>query len=303
MKKIKPFETSIQFKAKSNGAGIQNRIFDLISIKPFTFKFGGLMFKTIAKGGRLTHYPVVGSLFKRIMKLTPYDRRYTQSVVIPLDIPIQEKGKGMVLPIDMMKKVARDASCRVGMNQCICRTGNECKDYPLDMACIMIGEGARFLADRGLGHLITPEEADARIDRAASLGLIGQAVWVEMEQLLWGFHNENMDKFLELCFCCPCCCAALNMVKRSTQDVRSRFKSIGWMAEINDNCINCGKCIEPCIQHAISSDGTRCTVDHDLCMGCGVCKTVCRNNAIEIKQINEMKKDIKDYFSGLDLKL
>ena len=45
----------------------------------------------------------------------------------------------------------------------------------------------------------------ARVDRAAELGLTCQSLWVEVEQLIWGFRNDKMDEFFEVCFCCPCC--------------------------------------------------------------------------------------------------
>jgi ferredoxin len=113
------------------------------------------------------------------------------------------------------------------------------------------------LVKNGVAHQISASEAEAKIDRAAELGLVGQSLWVEVEQYLWGIQNEHMEKFLEFCFCCPCCCTALHVTKNSTRDVRSRFKSLGWMAEVNDNCINCGKCIEVCPQHAIKSAGEK----------------------------------------------
>ena len=82
----------------------------------------------------------------------------------------------------------------------------------------------------------------------------------------------------------------------------SRFKSLGWMAEVNSNCINCGKCIEVCPQHAMTSDGIKVSAD-EQCFGCGLCKNICPASAIDIRLKKELKNDIKDYFTGLNLEL
>jgi ferredoxin len=165
------------------------------------------------------------------------------------------------------------------------------------------GEGAKGLVKNGIAIQITADEAETRIDRAATLGLVGQGLWVEVEQYLWGIQNEHMEKFLEFCFCCPCCCTAMQITKHSTRDIRSRFKSVGWVAKSNDNCINCGKCVDICPQHAITPGQFGIVID-DQCFGCGLCKNSCNTGAIEIIPKNELiKENIKDYFSGLNLEL
>lgn len=300
--KNEKFNPGTKFKHKGNGLGIENGLKRLIAVRPSTWKPYSKIFKVIISGAKLAKYPVIGSIYKRVMMFSPYKKRFTQGVVVNLNVDLTEKGQGTVLPIDMMKKSVREASYLASFDKCICRTNKGCKDYPVDFGCIFLGEGAKGLVKNGVAHQISASEAEAKIDRAASLGLVGQSLWVEVEQYLWGIQNEHMEKFLEFCFCCPCCCTALHVTKNSTRDVRSRFKSLGWMAEVNDNCINCGKCIEVCPQHAIKSAGDKAIVD-DQCFGCGLCKNVCPASAIDIRLKKELKNDIKDYFNGLNLEL
>lgn len=300
--KTDKFNPGTQFKPKGKGLGIENGIKRLIAVRPFTWKAYSKIFKVIIGGSKYTGIPVIGSIYKFIMMFSPRKKRFTQGVVVNLNVDLTEKGQSSVLPIDMMKKSVREASYLAALNSCICRTNKQCKEFPVDFGCIFVGEGSTSLVANGIARQITAAEAEERIDKAASLGLVGQCLWVEIEQYLWGVKNEHMERFLEFCFCCPCCCTALKVAKNSTHDIRSRFKSLGWMAEVNDNCIDCGKCIEVCPQHAMKSDGSRISAD-EQCFGCGLCKNVCPSSAIDIKLKMEVKKDIKEYFCGLNLEL
>ena len=132
-----------------------------------------------------------------------------------------------------------------GMDTCLCREANQCKDYPVDVACLFLGEPAKTVVKHGLGRFFTYEEACARVDEAARHGLMGQAVWIEVEQMLWGVRNDEMDRFLEICFCCPCCCIAMRLARNATPAERHRFHPSGWTAVPDrTKCIGCGACSE-----------------------------------------------------------
>ena len=301
------FTTDKIFKPKPAGLGIRNAIKYVLAARKTTFRFTAFNFKVLTKLSKITQYPILGHIYKYFMMLTPYDSRHTQSVVLPFNIDVREdlrdKTQNLVLPIDLMKKLVREVSYRLALDKCVCRLGNNCSDFPHDIGCLFMGEAGKITEKMGLGREVTAEEAEAIIDRAASLGLVGQTLWVEAEQFLWGWRNEKMDRFLELCFCCPCCCSALAISRNSTIDVRSRWKSAGWKSHIDENCINCGKCIEICPQRAITHGTSIVTVDQDACIGCGLCKQVCPNNAVKIHLMQKPMSDLRDYFSGLDLKL
>ena len=46
-----------------------------------------------------------------------------------------------------------------------------------------------------------------------------------------------------------------------------------------NKCVNCGRCITQCTQHAIYMDGGKVYMDHSLCRNCGRCVNVCFSDA------------------------
>lgn len=85
----------------------------------------------------------------------------------------------------------------------------------------------------GLAKPVTKEEAKQHVYDARDAGLIGQALYVELEQMVWGFENQKMDEFMEICFCCPCCCVALDVCKNANRTIKNRFSGAGFTAVID----------------------------------------------------------------------
>ena len=186
------------------------------------------------------------------------------------------------------------------------------KDYPNDIACLFFGEAGRTAVSHGLGREFTYEEACERVDRAARHGLMAQGLWIEVEQMLWGIRNDNMDKFFEICFCCPCCCIALKLARNASAEDRAKiFHPAGWTAVADQTrCVGCGKCTDGpngCPMDAISfNEDGKIQINQDACVGCGICKTRCNLDVIKIKQTMPMRKSLPEYFRkehGLDLKV
>jgi len=129
--------------------------------------------------------------------------------------------------------------------------------------------------------------------------------------MLWGVRNDEMDRFLEICFCCPCCCIAMRLARNATPAERHRFHPSGWTAVPDrTKCIGCGACSEGphgCPVEAISYDhGGKVVIDQELCVGCGICKSRCEVGVIQIKQTMPMRKDLHEYFLkdyNLDIKV
>lgn len=275
---------------------LRDWIVDKTAARPSTWAFILKVFKLIVKGSKLAKYPVVGPMYKWLMMFSPVENRYTHTVIFDLNVDLTDKASdSVVVPIDFMKQAIKDAGFRASMNKCICRDASHCKDYPTDICCIFVGEGAQVLIDRKLGYEISLEDAMARVDQAAELGLIGSALWIEVEQFIWGIKNEHMNRWLEFCFCCPCCCVAFNAVKNATREMQDRFQSIGWQARVNENCNGCGNCVEVCPQQAISLVNGQAEIA-EYCFGCGLCKTKCALNAIRVELVKPMKDRVVDYF-------
>lgn len=257
------------------------------------------MYPTLARSSK---YPIIGPIFKYSMMFSPYDKRYTQGVSLPLNIDLTPSTTKVTVPIEMMKDTIRKASYRLLLDRCLCRDGHNCKNYSHEIACIFLGEGARITEEHGLGHEVTAEEACAAVDRGAAAGLVGQALWIEVEQFVWGWQNEKMENFLEFCFCCPCCCTALNVSKNASRDVQRRFKSVGWKAEITSDCVLCKKCASVCPQSAITYNKTQAVISDD-CIGCGLCARECKSDAIKTVLKEPLKPRVEDYFEGLKIDL
>lgn len=222
-----------------------------------------------------------------------------KTVSIGKSIPFEAQQR-VIVPMDLVKQAIMNAKYIGGMKECLCRAGNDCKDYPHDLACLFLNMGGKVVVDHGMAEELTVEEAFARVDKAAELGLACQSLWVQVEQLIWGFKNDQMDTFLEICFCCPCCCVGLNLSKNALPDIKDGFHPSGWTAVVNhDACTGCKHCLDNyCPQDAIHyrvSDG-KMVVNQERCIGCGYCRTRCPEGAIKIKQTMPMRDDMLDYF-------
>lgn len=296
------------YKAKKSWLGISDWIVDKIGVRPATWKPILKVFKLIVAGSRYMEKPIFGPIYKRLMRFTPEESTYSHGTIYNLNVDVSEAGESVVLPMDLVKDLLHQASYIASSKACICRDANHCTEFPKEVCCLFLGKSGKTIVDHNIGYEVTLEEALARVDKAAELGLIGQTLWVEVEQYIWGFSNETMENFLELCFCCPCCCVGLNLSKNASRDVKKRFRPSGWTAVVDEAvCVGCQSCVEPCPQAAITfSAQGKAQINQDYCVGCGICKTHCAAGAIKIQQTRPMLGSVQEYFLAdgrLDLKI
>ena len=301
------------YKNKSNGLGIYNWLLEHVIYMsdtrwPLVLKLYHMFVKFsvwMKEGGWKA------KVYKTGIKLSPDMEAHTGTVVMPLNVDITDQGQKVVVPLELIKESLKSVSYIAGMNGCLCRQANDCEDYPHDVGCLFLGEAAKVVVKHNLGRQLTYEEACARVDEAASYGLMGQAVWIEVEQMLWGVRNDLMDHFLEICFCCPCCCIAMRLARNATSKERHRFHPAGWTAVPDrTKCVGCKKCVSGhngCPVEAISfgEDG-KVGINQELCVGCGICKSRCDLDVIRIKQTMPMRGSVQEYFLkdyNLDIKL
>jgi len=294
------------------GLGIVNFLKEHISARPWNMGFIHRIFYLVVGGSRwMKEDSLRNRLYRWITMIAPEKKKHTSAVVLPLDVDLTDAGQKVPVPMDFLKESLRHTTCIVGMPYCICREAGDCQDYPHDLACLFIGEGARTLVRHGLAEEFTYEQACERIDRAAEMGLFGHAVWIEVEQLLWGIPNQQMDQFMEICFCCPCCCVGVTLAANGTRDVKQRFHPVGWTAVADTaKCTGCGLCISGphgCPQEAITfgADG-KIQINQEYCVGCGLCKARCRRDVIKIKQTMPMRENMNEYFEkefNIDVKV
>lgn len=293
-----------RWKNPSNGLGIYNFIKEKIlamrkSRWPWALRLYRMFIrlsKWMKEGG------IKGELFKRGIMIAPNMEMHTSTVMLPLEVDVPDTmNEKVIVPMDLVKEALKKANFIAGMDVCLCRDANDCHDYPHDVCCLFLGEASRTVVKHNLGRELTYEEACARVDKAAEYGLMAQSVWIEVEQMLWGVRNDELDKFLEICFCCPCCCIAMRLARNAQPEDRIRFHPSGWTAVPDrTKCIGCGKCVNTpngCPMEAISigEDG-KVVIDQELCLGCGICKTRCPMDVIKIKQTMPMRDSLADYF-------
>lgn len=258
------------------------------------------IFQIVDKMARFVETPFLGALLKKILRFDNPEKNFTQGYVINLDRSLKagRDYQNVVLPINIVEKTIRDSSYRSIMNKCICRDGgNKCETYPLDFGCIFVGEGSKITEKRGIARSVSVDEALAHLKKGAQYGLVCQSIWVEAEEFVWGIEKEQLHSFLEICFCCPCCCVALKNYRKVGRDIQSRFKSVGWKAMAEKACSGCGKCEEICSVGAIRVREDHITIS-EMCIGCGICSSECPEDVIEIVQVAPMKKNIQEYFFG-----
>jgi Pyruvate/2-oxoacid:ferredoxin oxidoreductase delta subunit len=290
-----------KYKPMSNGLGLLNWVKRKLSVDKRTLPIGQMAFKSLVLEAPLTKVPVLGKVFKKTIMFT--NTRTTQGYSIPLNIEVPAGSPRVTVPVDLMKKAVRESTYRAAMNSCICRDAYKCENYPHDLACMFLGRGAKICVDNGIAHEATVEECLERIDRATSLGLDAQSYWIEVEGFIWGFQNEDMDKFLELCFCCSCCCVASKFMKKADSEARLLFqRSTGYVAAVNEACVNCGTCVGSCPRRAMKPGRDQVVITDD-CGGCGICIQKCPSGALALKQVQPLKADIRDYFEDIDLKI
>jgi ferredoxin len=184
-----------------------------------------------------------------------------------------------VLPWQVVERFIERAGFLWVMDECICRSSMGCKDYPVDLGCLFLGDAARDINPE-LGRPVTKEEALAHLERCRQAGLfhlVGRnrvdAVWLKV---------KPGERLLTICNCCTCCC-----LWRMLPDLDKRFSSQlsrmpGLHVRVTERCVGCGTCLDAgCMAGAISVVDGAARIS-DECRGCGHCAEVCPEGAIEL---------------------
>ncbi len=229
---------------------------------------------------RLTHWA------KRLGRVTPFrqmagpvagERSFAGSF-IPVDEFI-EVPPGVVAPRDLVIDCIRRAGHRTIIHECPCRAGEGCSKHPIDLGCIMLGEGARDV-DAGVGRSATVEEALAHVDRALESGLLPLIGHIRIDKYIFGIGDWS--RLLTVCFCCRCCCVLRSEMGGLVDAYpRSLVKLEGVRVEVADGCVGCGECVPVCpVDNVILQDGV--AVIGDKCLGCGTCARACSRGIIKV---------------------
>lgn len=288
-------------KNHPNGLGIKNAVAkNIASSSAAKISAGGKppvkMFQMIVDAAAWPEDSMKGKVFQKMMGLD--DKGYSCGTIFPLNHNLSEDSTAGVIPIDLVYSYLEDAEYIAILNACVCREVFDCKDYPKDLGCIFLNAAGRHAVENNIAVHVTLEEAKAHVQRAKKAGLAAHAEMQEMEQMIWGLRNDEMNEFRMVCFCCPCCYTAFKTAKAGSQRVKDRFTSCGYTTTVDhDKCVGCHKCQSVCPKQAISyrEDG-KCVIDQDNCFGCGFCKEECAVGALVLQQTFPMRKNVDEHF-------
>ena len=157
----------------------------------------------------------------------------------------------------------------------------ECKEYPVDMGCLFLGDAAAKIHPE-IGQQVDIKEALAYAEKCRESGLI-HLIGRGTIDTFW-LNVEPVEKLMTVCNCCPCCClnrVAIHMPGKAGKMVS---KIPGIHVKVTDECTGCGTCTDNCPYGAIRKDGTtgKAVVTDVICKGCGICATNCPEGAIVI---------------------
>ncbi len=238
---------------------------------------------------KLSHYPIIGRLIEYVLFEGDDIIYLPKDNVIDVNASLGEK-EDLVLPSQILEHFIQKSSFRWIMDFCICRDSSGCKDYPIDLGCLFLGDAAKKINPK-FGRSVSIEEAldyAARCREAGLVHLIGRnkldTVWLNV---------GPGEKLLTVCSCCPCCCL-WKVLPVITPEIGSKISRIpGITVSVSDKCVACGTCTKDvCFVEAIQLGDKQAVINQAECRGCGRCVQVCPAGAIDL--IIEEKTYISD---------
>lgn len=200
---------------------------------------------------------------------------------IQIDEPVEGRQEQLVLPYEVVEHFIRQSPHRWRMDRCICREASGCRDYPVDLGCLFLGEAAQGIHPK-LGRPVTEHQALDHVSRCRDAGLV-HLIGRNKLDTVW-LNVGPGYRLLTICNCCPCCC-----LWRILPDVHPRIadrvaKMPGVSVEVTEHCAACGTCTSEsvCFVDAITLTEERADIT-DACRGCGRCVAACPNEAIELR--------------------
>jgi Fe-S-cluster-containing hydrogenase component 2 len=176
-------------------------------------------------------------------------------------------------PYEEVKNFINDANY-IALTKCACRVSTAKCDKPKEV-CLIFGEAAEFLVERGFARQISKEEGMKVLDQAEEAGLVHTS-------------NNSADRANLICNCCPCCCTVLRgrtQLKHLHAFEPSRFEA----RVTGEDCTGCSICAdERCPMKVIEMKDDIAVVNAQECIGCGLCVTGCPAGAIELKERKQL---------------
>lgn len=148
---------------------------------------------------------------------------------------------------------------------CHCKYGHQGYDWN---TCINFGKGLNSNPDRGLGRIVTEEEALEILRKADDVGLVHSG---EAEVIC----NCNVK------YCYP-------MLASLQLDLVHQWPVTDYVIDFDESkCLKCGLCTKRCQFGVFKLENKVLTLDKSKCWGCGICETKCPGKALKTVKIGE----------------
>ena len=231
---------------------------------------------------KATRVPVIGKFVDHWL-FEGDDMLYLpRTKVLPVGESVENPGE-IVLPSQVAEHFVETAEYHFVMDKCLCRDAAGCKDYPIDLGCLFLGEAASQINPQ-LGRRVTKKEALAHLQACHEAGLVHTIGRNKLDSVWLGVAPRQ--KLMTICNCCPCCClwGVLPYMPAEIGDKVTRMPGV--QVTVTERCTGCGICTQgSCVVDAIHLNGGRAVIS-DACRGCGRCVDICPQQAIEISVDN-----------------
>jgi Fe-S-cluster-containing hydrogenase component 2/DNA-binding MarR family transcriptional regulator len=254
------------------------KLYSLLPLIPGVFEF------PFMKGGGTPMHKRLGQLWEEYHQEALGASFAGQPMPLMRVIAVEKSitAQDSVHPYEEVKNFINNANY-IALTKCACRVSVAKCDKPKEV-CLIFGEAAEFLVERGFARQISKEEGLKVLDRAEEAGLVHTS-------------NNSADRAGMICNCCPCCCTVLRgrtQLKHLHAFEPSRFEA----HVAGEDCTGCAICAdERCPMKAIEIKDDIAVVNVQECIGCGLCVTGCTAGAIKLterKQIPSIPATIKE---------
>lgn len=232
------------------------------------------------KIAKFTHNSVIRWIFNKMIFYKNNLTYLTKDNIVEIQLNKKIEGIDSILvPSKIVEYFIEKSSYRFIMNFCICRESMQCKNYPIELGCLFMGEAARNIPPF-LGKPATKKEALDHVEKCRKNGLVHLIGKDKIDETWLGVGSKL--PLITVCNCCNCCCLWRILPVLDDKLSSTVKKMPGIKMIVNDNCTGCGACTKDiCFLDGIELKNGIAVIS-DNCRACGRCAEICPNNAIEL---------------------